>query len=93
MDTDDDIPVLTDTIAGRKIGVAPSPQAEPGERQAVDLDRLQAKICASSLTLAEAMLRDACQEAEHMLLQRVMTQLRAELPAIVRGVLKEQLED
>lgn len=39
------------------------------------------------------MLRDACQEAEHMLLQRVMTQLRAELPAIVRGVLKEQLED
>lgn len=40
MDTDDDIPVLTDTIAGRKIGVAPSPQAQPGERQAVDLDRL-----------------------------------------------------
>lgn len=92
MDKDDEIPVLTDTIVGRKLDLAKPPAATPAGRQAVDLDRLQAKICASSLTLAEAMLRDACREAEHMLVQRVMSQLRAELPAIVRGELKEQLE-
>ncbi len=83
MATDDDIPVLTDTI----VEAAPAP-ADGGP----DLDRLQARICASSLTLAEEMLRDACQEAEHVLVQRVMAHLRAELPSIVRGLLKEHLE-
>ena len=85
MGTDDDIPVLTDTIAGRPV--------EPvGKQPPTDIDRLEAQICASSLTLAEAMLRDACREAEHTLVQRVMAHLRAELPSIVRGVLKEHLE-
>lgn len=82
MTTDDDIPVLTDTLA----------EAANVPADAPDLDRLQAQICATSLTLAEEMLRDACQEAEHVLVQRVMSHLRAELPSIVRGVLKEHLE-
>ena len=82
MAIDDDIPVLTETI----------PETDSATPAAADLERLQSQICASSLTLAEEMLRDACQEAEHVLVQRVMSQLRAELPAIVRDVLKEHLE-
>lgn len=82
-DNDDDIPVLTETIP---------PGDARGEVPIADLDRLEAQICASSLTAAEEMLRDACQEAEHLVVQRVMAHLRAELPSIVRGVLREHLE-
>ena len=83
-DDGDDIPVLTDAIERRK----PSRRdtAEP------DIDALQDEICASSLRTAEALLLDACREAEHVLMERTMSNLRAELPAIVRDALKEHFE-
>lgn len=81
---DDDIPVLTETIERSTSPAVPAHTA--------DIEALQAQICAASLTLAETMLRDAQREAEQLLTERIMSTLRAELPAIVRGALKEHLE-
>ena len=81
-ENDDDIPVLTDAI--ERAPAVPAP--------GVDIDALQDEICASSLRMAEAMLLDACREAEHVLMERTMSTLRAELPAIVRGALKQHLD-
>jgi hypothetical protein len=83
-DNDDDIPVLTDAIERAVIDGKPAPAA--------DMEKLQAELCASSLRVAEEMLRDACREAEHVLMDRAMRTLRAELPAIVRGVLNDHFE-
>ncbi len=84
-DTDDDIPVLTDAIERK------SPEAD--HAVGTDIDALQDEICASSLRLAEEMVRDACREAEHVLLDRVMRTLRSEMPSIVRGILNEHLKN
>ncbi|MEQ8205100.1 MAG: hypothetical protein RIA65_02910 [Woeseia sp.] len=83
-ENEDDIPVLTDAIERMP--------TKPAAMSGVDLDALQADICGSSLRIAEAMLLDACREAEHVLMERTMSTLRAELPAIVRGALKEHLD-
>lgn len=80
-DSDDDIPVLTDAIE----------RAAPATPDR-NLDELQNALCAASLAHAEALLRDACREAEHVLTERTLNALRAELPGIVRGILKEHLE-
>lgn len=80
MTDDDDIPVLTDAYVKRTSSTV------------VDIEKLQAEICATSLTMAEDLLRDAAQEAEHLLVQQVLTRLREELPAIVRGALEEHLD-
>ena len=85
MSHEDDIPVLTDAL-DRVIAAPPAPEPE-----AHDIDALQAQICESSLQFAEEMLRDACREAEHVMMERIMGALRAELPAIVRNVLDENL--
>lgn len=82
MTDDDDIPVLTETIDR----VIPAGGGNPS------IETLQREICAASLAVAESMLREAQREAEHLVTERVMSTLRAELPAIVRGVLKEHLE-
>jgi len=83
-DNDDDIPVLTEAVE-------PLPAAA-AVAAAHDLARLEARLCASSLKLAEQLLRDACREAEHVLLERVMNELRAELPAIVKRALDEHFD-
>lgn len=83
-DDDEDIPVLTDALERP----ASPRRTAPG----ADIDALQDEICASSLRAAEALLLDACREAEHVLMESAMSTLRAELPAIVRGVLQEHLD-
>ncbi|MGB5347639.1 MAG: hypothetical protein WBN23_15845 [Woeseia sp.] len=83
MSGDNPIPVLTEVL--HKPAVA---AVEPS----ADLASLQASLCAASLQLAEARLRDACREAEHVLLERVMRELRAELPVIVRDVINDYLK-
>jgi len=80
-DSNDDIPVLTDAIER----AAPATPAS-------NIDALQDELCAASLAHAEALLRDACREAEHVLFERTLNALRAELPGIVRGILNEHLE-
>lgn len=93
MSNHDDIPVLTDVLqrAGTAEPAAPQSEPETAPPQPPDVDALQAQICASSLQFAEEMLRDACREAEHVMVERVMGALRAELPAIVQNVLDENL--
>ncbi|MDZ7643939.1 MAG: hypothetical protein U5K76_06775 [Woeseiaceae bacterium] len=81
---DDDIPILTDAIDR-----APATQSS---LSVDDIDRLQDKLCATSLKIAESTLRDAVRDAEHELRERVMTALRRELPALVRDVLDEHLK-
>lgn len=77
MSNDDDIPVLTDPI-----------EREPS----AELERLEARISAASLKLAERFLRSASREAEHVLIERAMDELRAALPAMVRRALDEHFE-
>jgi hypothetical protein len=81
---DDDIPVLTDAIERTSPAGA--------DVSAEDLERLEARLCSSSLHLAEQMLRDACREAEHVLIERVMSELRAELPRIVSRALRDHFD-
>jgi hypothetical protein len=81
---DDDIPVLTDAIE-RTTPAAAGVSAE-------ELERLEARLCSSSLQLAEQMLRDACREAQHVMIERVMSELRAELPRIVSRALRDHFD-
>ncbi len=83
-DNDDDIPVLTEAIERTP---PPAPGVTPAE-----LARLEHDICNSSLKFAETVLRDACQEAEHVLKERVMTALREEMPALVRRALHDHFD-
>lgn len=84
MSNDDDIPVLTDPLERDRLP-ARAPSSE-------ELERLEARISASSLKLAEEFLRSASREAEHVLIERVMSELRAALPGIVRRALDEHFE-
>lgn len=90
MSTDDNIPVLTDALH-RVLPAEPEASEQLSPETAPDIDQLEAQICESSLQFAEEMLRDACREAEHVMMERIMGALRAELPAIVRNVLDENL--
>lgn len=83
-DNDDDIPILTEAMDRTP---PPSAGLTPAE-----LARLEHDICSSSLKYAETVLRDASQEAEHVLKERVMTALRQELPALVRRALHDHFD-
>lgn len=80
---ENEIPVLTDTVS-----ISPANE----KPRTVDIQELQDALCASSLVLAETMLRDALRESEELMLQRVLGALRAELPGMVRTVLHEHLQ-
>lgn len=84
MPNDDDIPVLTEAVERDRL-----PARVPS---AAELERLEARISASSLKLAEEFLRSASREAERVLIERVMSELRAALPAMVRRALDEHFE-
>lgn len=81
---DDDIPVLTEAIERTP---PPAPGLTPAE-----LAHLEHDICASSLKFAETVLRDACQEAEHIMKERVMSALRQEMPALVHRALQDHFD-
>jgi hypothetical protein len=78
---DDDLPVLTEAIE-----LTDTAATRPS---AAELVKLESKICAHSLTLADQMLHEACQDAEDMIVERVMSKLRSELPALVSRVLHD----
>jgi hypothetical protein len=89
---DDDLPVLTDTV---DTPIIPADEAAPlADRPSADeLVKLESKLCAKSLTLADQMLHDACHDIEDMIVERVMSKLRSELPAVISRALHDHFDD
>ena len=57
-----------------------------------DLVKLESKLCAQSLTLADQFIHDACHDVEDIIVERVMSKLRSELPAVVSRVLHDHFD-
>ncbi len=83
-DQDDQLPVLTETVE--------QPDALPARPSADELVRLESKLCAQSLTLADQLLHEACHDIEDIIVERVMSKLRSELPALVSRVLQDHFD-
>jgi Zn-dependent M32 family carboxypeptidase len=72
-----DIPILTDAIEG-------------GHRYAlVDAKSVHAAVVTDALKLADSLLHQAAKDIEAILFERVLDQLRAQLPELVDRVLSE----
>jgi Zn-dependent M32 family carboxypeptidase len=72
-----DIPILTDAIAS-------------GSRHVlVDAKSVHAAIVTDTLKLADSLLHQAAKDIEAILFERVLDQLRAQLPELVDRVLSE----
>jgi hypothetical protein len=74
------------TEAVQQSGALP---ARPSEDE---LAKLESKLCAQSLTLADQLLHDACHDIEDIIVDRVMNKLRSELPALVSRVLQDHFD-
>ncbi len=61
--------------------------ALPARPSADELVKLESKLCAQSLTRADQLLHEACHDIEDIIVERVMSKLRSELPALVSRVL------
>jgi Zn-dependent M32 family carboxypeptidase len=74
-----DIPILTDAVAkdGHAYGL-------------FDAKAVHAAIVSESLKLSESLLHQATKDIEAILFERVLDQLRAQLPELVDRVLSEQ---
>ncbi len=83
-DHDDDLPVLTKAVQ--------QSDALPARPSADELVKLESKLCAQSLTLADQMLHEACHDIEDIIVERVMSKLRSELPALVSRVLHDHFD-
>ena len=68
------------------------PSAPADRPSADDLVKLESKLCAQSLTLADQMIHEACHDVEDIVVERVMTKLRSELPALVSRVLHDHFD-
>jgi hypothetical protein len=78
---DDDLPVLTEAVQ--------TPDALPDMPSADELVKLESKLCAESLTLADHLIHEACHDVEDIIVERAMGKLRSELPALVSRVLHD----
>ena len=90
-DNDDDLPVLTETVDRPMLPTNRS-SASANRPSADELVKLESKLCAQSLTLADQMLHDACHDVEDMIVERVMSKLRSELPALISRVLHDHFD-
>ena len=81
---DDDLPVLTEAVE--------TPDALADSPSADELVKLESKLCAQSLTLADHLIHEACHDVEDIIVERVMTKLRSELPALVSRVLHDHFD-
>ncbi len=68
------------------------PGALPARPSADELVTLESKLCAQSLTLADQLLHEACQDIEDIIVERVTRKLRSELPALVSRVLHDHFD-
>ena len=90
-DKDDELPVLTDTV-DTPIVSAIKPSALTHRPSADELVKLESKLCAKSLTLADQMIHAACRDVEDVIVERVMSKLRSQLPALVSRVLHDHFD-
>ena len=81
---DEDLPVLTETVEV-PVALADRPSTD-------DLVKLESKLCAQSLTLADQLIHEACHDVEDIIVERVMSKLRGEMPALVSRVLHDHFD-
>lgn len=81
---DEDLPVLTEAVA--------TPAARAGRPSTDELVKLESKLCAQSLTLADHLIHEACGDVEDIIVERVMSKLRSEMPALVSRVLHDHFD-
>ena len=94
-----DIPILTDVVelraAAGSTGIHRRLQDEDagsgGIHSTDELASLQADLVGRALNLTDELLHGAAREMEGVLFERVMDRLRAALPEIVAGALREHL--
>jgi uncharacterized protein (DUF2267 family) len=79
----DSIPVLTDIVEDD------SHAAPPMDRTSLFLDELEAHLTAAIHEQADELVHNACREMEALLLEQVSDRLRAELPALIAGIIEE----
>jgi Zn-dependent M32 family carboxypeptidase len=72
-----DIPILTDAIEGDR------------RYALVDAKAVHAAVVTESLKLADSLLHQAAKDIEAILFERILDQLRAQLPELVDRVLSE----
>jgi uncharacterized protein (DUF2267 family) len=80
----DHIPVLTDIVEDDLRGTEP-----PADRTTLFLGELEAHITAAIHERADELVHNACREMEALLLEQVSDRLRAQLPALVAGIIEE----
>jgi uncharacterized protein (DUF2267 family) len=80
----DHIPVLTDIVEDDPRGT--DPQAD---RTTLFLGELEAHLTAAIHERADELVHNACREMEALLLEQVSDRLRAQLPALVAGIIEE----
>ncbi len=66
--------------------------ALPARPSADELIKLESKLCAQSLTLADQLLHEACHDIEDIIVERVMIKLRNELPDLVSRVMQDHFD-
>ncbi len=64
----------------------------PARLSADELVKLESKLCAQSLTLADQLLHEACHDIEDIIVERVMNKLRNELPDLVSRILQDHFD-
>ncbi|MFQ5548142.1 MAG: hypothetical protein ACE5G3_01135 [Gammaproteobacteria bacterium] len=64
----------------------------PTRPSAEELVRLESRLCAQCLTLADQMLHDVCHDVEDIIVERVMSKLRSEMPALVSRILHDHFD-
>ena len=77
------IPVLTDIVED---GTHPPPAAD---RSREFLGELERHLAAAIHEHADELVHNACREMEALLLEQVSDRLRAELPALVAGIVEQ----
>jgi uncharacterized protein (DUF2267 family) len=80
----DHIPVLTDIVEDDLRGTEPL-----ADRTALFLGELEAHLTAAIHERADELVHNACREMEALLLEQVSDRLRAQLPALVAGIIEE----
>lgn len=94
-----DIPVLTDAVdVAATVPAVPGAPAEPapvpnGDARAAPIDTaaLQSAIIEDALHLADSLTNQAAREIETLLYERVLDQLRAQLPELIERSVRAHL--
>lgn len=92
-------PILTDIVELHATGSFPRPPRllEPAGRYAAgllsdeDIAALQATLVTRTMNLTDGLLNTAARELEAVIFEQVMDRLRAALPELVAGALREHL--